>query len=227
MGLLRFRAVNDHGNGSYRWFCEIRLYAIHSGGYAYNAALGKPTDESSVWNSRCTDCYNADRAVDGLLPLHSKNSVENCFHSDSEATNWMTIDLEEETEVTSITISGRTHQTNQGDNLVVSVGNQVCGGEGKVWHTNGKGGQVYTNDFESTTVEVPCNLTGSSVRIEVNVCVYVCARARVFVETCGHWKYMSVLSRWKCSIQFMLTCAILHAHTKRHLQQGAPWFYAK
>ena len=115
-----------------------------------------------MWNTRCTDCYNADRLVDGRpveitplatdtsatenllevtdrragrsnpsvtsrcgsslllltcallmpslfqrLPLFSKNSVENCFHSAGDNPAWATIDLEEETEVTSITITGR------------------------------------------------------------------------------------------------------------------------
>ena len=105
-----------------------------------NAALGRPVTTSSVWKAG----FGGPRAVDGLLPLWSKNSVENCFHSGTEATPRLDIALEKSTKVESVTIVGRNHQTNQGDNLQVFVDGKPCGGANALWHTNGKGGQVYT-----------------------------------------------------------------------------------
>ena len=62
--------------------------------------------------------------------------MTNCFHSGSgTAGQSLKITLAEKTTVDKITIVGRTHQTNQGDNLQVLVDDQPCGGASKRWHT--------------------------------------------------------------------------------------------
>ena len=127
-----------------------------------NVAFGRSTvSQSSIWGSS-----GPALAVDGRVPQR-RNSVEWCIHTNGDANAWWEVDLGRVYPITNVTIVGRTHQTNQGDNLQVwirasqSGSAQPCGGDDALWHTAATRSQHHTD----STVEVPCNMAGRFVRV--------------------------------------------------------------
>lgn len=108
-----------------------------------NAAYGKPASQSSDWRN----VPSADAGVDGYIPRRL-NSATWCTHTNREANAWWEVDLQAEFSITNVTIVGRTHQTNQGDDLQVFIGNfpgdmrRPCGGADAVYHTAGRPGNA-------------------------------------------------------------------------------------
>eukprot|EP00041_Stephanoeca_diplocostata_P017417 m.350028 g.350028 ORF g.350028 m.350028 type:complete len:752 (-) comp20691_c1_seq6:218-2473(-) len=193
---FKFNVISNHGNGAYIWFCETRFYTgyplstprattpwtpttqaayiVLTGddqGHA-NIAYGKNATMSSCWRTG----YCAQNALDGFVP-RLRNAVQFCSHTRTEDMPFWQVDLGENYAVANVTIVGRVHQTNQADNLKIFVSDSAdfadgngtsypCGGPDAIWHTNGRGGQVYTRHHTESTIVVPCHLYGRYVTIQ-------------------------------------------------------------